>query len=171
MRRQFSVSMGALLVALALVWGCQSGNAATDGPKSTDDSEALSLPNEDATAKPAQPKVIGQGANVDLAEQRDPARTTVFDFTSEYCPPCRRIAPYLDKLHEGREDVTVVKVDINRPGTRGIDWGSPTAQQFGLQSIPHFKVMDKEGVLIAEGNVAWELVVKWITDMEQPGGR
>ena len=158
----------AALVAVVAALGCQSGNAATDGNSKPEAQQELAT---DGEAKPDSPKIIGQGAAVDLAQERDPGRTTVFDFTSEYCPPCRRIAPYLEKLHASREDVTVVKVDINRPDVRGIDWGSPTARQFGLQQIPHFKVMNPEGVLIAEGNVAWELVVKWITALEEPQGR
>jgi thioredoxin len=169
MRRK-SIPIRALpsIAVLTLVLGCQSGNAATEEPQP---GKAQSQPTTTLTAKPQSPKVIGQGAEIDLATQRDPERTTVFDFTSAYCPPCQRIAPYLDKLHEGRDDVAVVKVDINRPDTRGIDWASPTARQFGLQQIPHFKVMDKEGTIIAEGNMAWDLVVKWIMAMDQPGGR
>jgi thiol-disulfide isomerase/thioredoxin len=160
--------LGLALAAAFAILGCQSGNAATDG---TAEKSSETQAPADAQNKPDTPKIIGQGATVNLADERDPARTTVFDFTSEYCPPCRRIAPYLEKLHDGREDVTVVKVDINRPDVRGIDWGSPTARQFGLQQIPHFKVMNQEGELIAEGNVAWDLVVKWISAMEETGSR
>lgn len=169
MRHDFtSPKHWAALVAVVAALGCQSGNAATDS--NPDKSVGQELPAGEQ-GKPESPKVIGQGQAVDLAQERDPGRTTVFDFTSEYCPPCRRIAPYLEKLHDSRADVAVVKVDINRPDVRGIDWGSPTARQFGLQQIPHFKVMNPEGVLIAEGNVAWDLVVKWITALEEPQGR
>jgi thiol-disulfide isomerase/thioredoxin len=169
MRHEFArFGLGLTLAVAFVALGCQSGNAATDG-----NTERVPVTEAPAGAlnKPDTPKIIGQGATVNLADERDPGRTTVFDFTSEYCPPCRRIAPYLEKLHDGREDVTVVKVDINRPEVRGIDWGSPTARQFGLQQIPHFKVMNQEGELIAEGNVAWDLVVKWISAMEETGSR
>jgi len=63
--------------------------------------------------------------------------------------------------------VAVVKVDFNGPGLRRIDWGSSVAKQFGLTSIPHFKVFDGEGTLLAEGRPAWDMVVGWINEVMQ----
>jgi thiol-disulfide isomerase/thioredoxin len=102
---------------------------------------------------------IAHGKEVNLANFVVSGRTTIFDFTSEYCPPCRAIAPRLHKLHADRADIVVVEVDINRPGIRGIDWGSPVAKQYGLQSIPHFKVYSPSGQLQAEGDEAYGLVM------------
>ena len=81
-------------------------------------------------------------------------KTTIFDFTSEYCPPCRAIAPRLHKLHEERADIVVVEVDINRPGVQGIDWESPVVAQYGLHSIPAFRIYGPNGQLLAEGDEA-----------------
>jgi thiol-disulfide isomerase/thioredoxin len=99
-------------------------------------------------------QVIGQGARVNLSDYVVRGKTTVFDFYSEYCPPCRAIAPALEKLAQSRSDVVVVKVDINRPGVRGIDWRSPTAEQFRIRSIPHFKIYGPDGRLKAEDKPA-----------------
>jgi hypothetical protein len=44
----------------------------------------------------------------------------------------------------------VVKVDINRPGVKKIDWDSPVAKQYGMGSIPRFKIYGPDGKLIAE---------------------
>lgn len=108
---------------------------------------------------------IAQGEKVNLADYAVPGKTTVFDFTSEYCPPCRAIAPDLEKVHRTRADVVVVAVDINRPGVKGIDWKSPVAQQYGLHSIPHFKVYGPDGKLQVEDQPnnpkARALVSKW----------
>ena len=57
-----------------------------------------------------------------------------------------------------REDVAVVKVDINRPEHKGIDWKSPVAQQYALQSVPNFKVYGPDGKLVAEGKDAAKMV-------------
>jgi hypothetical protein len=65
------------------------------------------------------------------------------------------------KLHKTRDDIAVVKVDINRPGVKGIDWHSPVAKQFQLESIPHFKVYGPDGTLKAEGDAADEMVTGW----------
>lgn len=102
------------------------------------------------SAKAAKPAHISMGAEVKLADHLVAGKTVIFDFYSDYCPPCVAIAPELEKLHAKRADVVVVKVDINRPGIKGIDWKSPVAQQYNLRSIPHFKVYGPDGKLRAE---------------------
>ena len=112
--------------------------------------------------KPAKPEKIAHGERVELRDYLVPGKITVFDFTSEYCPPCRAISPKLDELHARRADIVVVKVDINRPDTKGIDWVSPVALQYNLQGIPHFKVYNPKGELVAEGEKATEMVFEWL---------
>ena len=115
--------------------------------------------------KGAKPRRIAAGEQVNLADYLVPGKTTVFDFTSEFCPPCRTIAPMLEKVHVTRADVAVVAVDINRPSVKGIDWKSPVAQQYGLRSIPHFKVYGPDGTLLAEDKPddakARAMITKW----------
>jgi thiol-disulfide isomerase/thioredoxin len=122
---------------------------------------ATSSAHAETKTKHAEPERIAFGQEVDISQYLVPGKTVVFDFTSEYCPPCRAIAPYLDKLHADRADVVVVKVDINREGHKGIDWNSPVADQYKLRSIPHFKVYGPDGQLQAEGNPAREMVTAW----------
>ena len=112
----------------------------------------------DARTKPEKPEKISHGAEVKITDYLVSGKTVIFDFTSEYCPPCRAIAPKLDALHASREDVVVVKVDINRPETKGIDWQSPVAQQYGMKSIPYFKVYGPDGKLVADGKEASAMV-------------
>jgi thiol-disulfide isomerase/thioredoxin len=117
-------------------------------------------------AKPAKPLHVSMGAPVKLNDYLVPGKTVVFDFYSDYCGPCKVIAPKLEALHEKRADIIVVKVDINRPGVRGIDWKSPVAKQYGLNSIPHLKIYGPDGKLMAEdgekGAKARELVMGWL---------
>jgi thiol-disulfide isomerase/thioredoxin len=103
-----------------------------------------------AASKGTEPAHIAQGQVVDLSTQTVPGKTTVFDFTSKYCGPCQMYNEPLAKLHASRADVAVVKVDINRPDVKGIDWKSPVAKQYSLQSIPHFKIYGPDGKLVAE---------------------
>jgi len=112
--------------------------------------------------KGEKPIKISHGEEVQIAEYVVEGKTTIFDFTSKFCPPCERISPMLDKLHADRADVVVVKVDINRPDVRGIDWRSPVARQYSLNSIPHFKVYGPDGKLQVEGDEAYEVVNKMI---------
>ncbi len=116
--------------------------------------------------KDDKPLAIAQGAAVNLADFLVPGKITIFDFTSEYCPPCRGYAQPLLLLHQRRTDIAVVKVDINRPEYHKIDWNSPVARQYGIHSIPHFKIYGPDGKLQAEDslkeNPARRMVDRWI---------
>ena len=113
-------------------------------------------------AKGAEPLTIAKGQEVKLEDFAVPGKTTIFDFYSEFCPPCRAIAPLVKKLHETRADIAVVEVDINRPGVEGIDWKSPVAKEFQLDSIPHFKIYGADGKPQLEGDAARAKVVEWL---------
>lgn len=108
--------------------------------------------------KSATPSRIAFGAEVNLADYAVPGKTTIFDFTSKYCPPCVALAPKLHQLHAQRADVAVVEVDVNRPGVSGIDWGSPLVRQFGLESIPAFQVYGPDRKLKAKEDDARGMV-------------
>jgi thiol-disulfide isomerase/thioredoxin len=116
--------------------------------------------------KPAKPQHISHGEKVNLQDYVVPGKTTVFDFYSDYCPPCVRIAPELEKLHAKRADIVVIKVDINRPGVKGIDWESAVAKQHVKGGIPHFKIFGPDGKLIAEDGPtmrrAADMVGRWL---------
>lgn len=99
-----------------------------------------------------------EGETVDLAHHLVAGKLNIIDFHSDYCAPAQAVAPSLHKLSTVAPDLVVRKVDINRPGTRGIDWNSPVSQQYRLRSIPHFKIYDANGELLAEGAEAKEQV-------------
>ena len=105
--------------------------------------------------KQAEPHHISEGAEVNLNDYLVPGKTVVFDFTSKFCGPCQAYNQPLQDLHAKRADLVVVKVDINRPDVRGIDWQSPVARQFDLHSIPHFKVYGPKGNLLAEDRIVF----------------
>lgn len=108
-------------------------------------------------------KVIGKGEQVTLEDHLVPGKTTIVDFSSEFCGPCRQLAPRLEALADQRADIAVVKVDINRPGQVGIDWQSPVARQFSLTSIPYLRVYGPDGKLQLEGRPAMQQVMQWLT--------
>jgi thiol-disulfide isomerase/thioredoxin len=119
--------------------------------------------------KPAKPAHVAKGQPVKLADYLVPGKTVIFDFYSDFCGPCVQVAPALEQLHRARSDVVVVKVDINRPGVKGIDWRSPVAQQYSLQSIPHFKVYGPDGKLKAEDGPTSDRARKMVFAMLQNG--
>ena len=120
--------------------------------------------------KGEKPLVISQGAAVNLGEFLVPGKYTVFDFTSEYCPPCRAYAEPLLALHQQRADIAVVKIDINREDIHRIDWDSPVAKEFDLHSIPHFRIYGPTGTLVADDQpnnpLARQMINKWISALQ-----
>lgn len=153
-------SLATLFTVLLLAACSGSGNADGDTAQA-----ATAETGAFAVSADGHPLRISQGEQIQLTDYVIEGEYTVFDFMSDYCPPCTRIAPWMNRLHNERPGVNVIKVDINRPGVRGIDWKSPVAAQFGLSSIPHFKVMDAEGNLVAEGDKAWEMLVAWLEEL------
>lgn len=112
--------------------------------------------------EPASAAPITRGEAVDIERHLVKGKTVVFDFYSDFCGPCRQVGPRLEKLDTRREDLVVVRVDINRPAVQGIDWNSPVARQYGLHSIPHFVIYSPDGKKLAEGQEASAQVYKML---------
>lgn len=93
-----------------------------------------------------------------------PGQVTVIEFYSPFCPPCIRIAPLMEQLSQSRPELTIKKININRPEVTGIDWRSPLAQQYKLRSVPYFTIFNPQGKLIAEGNAALEQIERWLRE-------
>ncbi len=103
-----------------------------------------------------------EGQEIEIKEHLVAGKLNIIDFYSEFCPPCKAIAPMLEELVTKDPGVVVGKVDINRPGGRGIDWNSPVAQQYKLRSIPYFKIYDAQGKLVSQGQEAKQQLIKML---------
>jgi len=110
---------------------------------------AMSSPAKSGLHKP-EPLRISHGERVDIRTYATSGKYTVFDFYSDYCPPCRALKPKLEEMHATHDDVNLVVVDVNRPGVRGIDWQAPVVQQYDLHSIPHLVVYGPQGKIVAQ---------------------
>jgi thiol-disulfide isomerase/thioredoxin len=83
--------------------------------------------------------VISEGGRaVDLARITVPGKVTIVDFYADWCGPCRRISPELDRMARGDADVVLRKVDI-------VKWGTPVTAQYGIRSVPSVRVYDRSG--------------------------
>jgi thioredoxin 1 len=65
------------------------------------------------------------------------------DFWAPWCGPCRIVAPHLEELNDEREDLRVVKLNVDdNPGT---------ASKYGIMSIPTM-------ILFKNGQVAKQVI-------------
>ena len=62
------------------------------------------------------------------AEVLESETPILVDFWAPWCAPCRAIAPLLEEIAEGRDDVRIVKLNV--------DENQVTAAQFQILSIP-----------------------------------
>jgi thiol-disulfide isomerase/thioredoxin len=102
------------------------------------------------------------GQEIEILQFIQQKKTTIFDFYSEYCGPCRRISPLLQQLDKRRDDILVYKVDINRPNIQEIDWGSPVARQYNIHSVPYFLIYGPSGNLTHKGRKAYDEINRLI---------
>jgi thiol-disulfide isomerase/thioredoxin len=117
-------------------------------------------------ALPAQAGVIDgnsgkTGQTIDVKQFVKPGQTTIIDFWSKNCAPCMKLGPMLDAMAAKRPKTQVVKLNIDRPGSSGIDFDSPLAKQYSIQGIPHLMVFDESGKLKAQGREALNMVLEW----------
>ncbi len=103
------------------------------------------------------------GAEVDIERYTVKRKITIFDFYSQYCGPCRKISPLLEQLDDKRDDIVVVKIDINRENVRGIDWAAPVVKQYQIRSVPHFVIYD-DRAKTHSGRAAYSQVMQYLRD-------
>ncbi len=77
------------------------------------------------------------------AEVLEAGQPVLVDFWAPWCGPCRIIAPHLEELNGERDDLTVVKLNV--------DENPQTAAKYGIMSIPTL-------ILFKNGEVAKQVV-------------
>ena len=64
------------------------------------------------------------------AEVLESELPVLVDFTAAWCPPCRAMNPVLDAIAADRDDVRIVKLDV--------DDNQETAIRYGVRGMPTF---------------------------------
>ena len=79
------------------------------------------------------------------------------DFWAEWCGPCKVMSPIVDQVAEelGGDKIKLVKINV--------DQNQQLAEQFGIMSIPSFKLF-KNGQIVSEfvGSRPKEAVIQFI---------
>lgn len=145
------VAVLALLAGLA----CGSPPAPEASPQAQDPPPDLRVANAERPGEALELRAI-------LSKDR----TTLVEFYSDQCPPCREMEPVLEYLAEQNRELAIRRVDIDRRGHTGIDFDSPVAEQFGVHSVPGFHVYAPGGRLVAHGDAARAQVQQWYSEAQ-----
>ena len=62
-------------------------------------------------------------------------KKVILDFYADWCGPCRMLGPVLEKIADERDDVAVVKVNV--------DNDPALAEAYGVTSIPALFIIEK----------------------------
>jgi thioredoxin 1 len=77
------------------------------------------------------------------AEVLESPQPVLVDFWAPWCGPCRIVAPHLEELNSERDDLRVVKLNV--------DDNPATAAKYGIMSIPTL-------IVFKNGEVAKQIV-------------
>ncbi|MEA2417865.1 MAG: thioredoxin 1 [Thermoleophilaceae bacterium] len=77
------------------------------------------------------------------AEVLEADKPVLVDFWAPWCGPCRIVAPHLEELAVEREDLTIVKLNV--------DENPQVSAQYGVMSIPTL-------LLFKHGQVAHQII-------------
>ncbi len=110
------------------------------------------------------------GKDVALSDYAGKGKYVLVDFWASWCPPCRAEMPKLVKMYEDfkGKDFEIVGLSLDRDGEawkKGIKdlnitwpqisdlkyWDSEIASTYGISSIPHLMIIDKDGKILARG--------------------
>ncbi len=120
-----------------------------------------------------------EGANASLADYAGKGKYVLVDFWASWCPPCRAEMPKLVeayKLNKGKAfEIVGISLDkTNDDWVKGIKnlniswpqisdlkfWDSELAAAYGVNSIPHLVLLDKDGKILARGLSADQAIEK-----------
>ncbi|HHX16398.1 MAG TPA: thioredoxin [Mollicutes bacterium] len=79
------------------------------------------------------------------------------DFFAEWCGPCKMLSPTLDALSNQRDDVKIVKVNVDEQGD--------LARRFGIMSVPTL-LLYKDGINVGQksGFQTIDMLNSWIEE-------
>jgi len=106
-----------------------------------------------SSPKPSLKPLNRPGQDADFTSYFTPERISIVYFYADWCPACRNLNPVMDAINAQVPDMQVLFMNIG-------DWNTPVTQQYGITSVPHLKIYDKGGNLLAEGRSAKEWLLQ-----------
>jgi thioredoxin 1 len=134
--------------------GLEDGAFTVAGPKGVQQHVAavevtdlmVSTQNTDAPSQSSPPSSRPKPAPASPASSRPPAKgsiqpehgkITIVDFYADWCGPCRKISPVLEKIADGNSDIALQKINIDKH--------RDLAREYNVTAIPRIIIYDKNG--------------------------
>ena len=91
-------------------------------------------------------------------------RLLLIEFYADWCPPCKELAPILEKIAEEKSDIVAIyKIDIDR--------NRELSNSFRVNGIPYVAfVKNKENIFSLTGLYPKHMYLKVIEQFEESGG-
>ncbi len=84
-------------------------------------------------------------------------KPVLVDFWASWCMPCKQLKPTIEEIGKERDDIDVVKVNI--------DEAEEKPQEYGVRSVPNVNLfVDGEVVESFVGNRSKEDINEWIDE-------
>ncbi len=119
----------------------------TDLTVSSKNTDAPSPPRSERGKPPPPPPSRPRPAPVPASSSRrppakgsirpQPGKITIVDFYADWCGPCRKISPVLEKIAEDNSDIALQKVNIDKH--------RDLAREYNVTAIPRIIIYDKDG--------------------------
>lgn len=101
---------------------------------------AAASPGDDSEVK----LIAARGEAVEVTDHLVPGKFTVVDFYADWCPSCRTLSPYLERVARARDEVVLRKVNV-------VNWSTPVVAKYRVTALPYLQMYDPGGKLIADG--------------------
>lgn len=106
----------------------------------TSDERYVAPPPPPPRPKSATASVTGARSPASGSIQPERGKITIVDFYADWCGPCRKIGPVLEKIAEGNSDIVLQKINVDKH--------RDLMQEYNVNGIPHIIIYDKQADVV-----------------------
>ena len=83
--------------------------------------------------------------------------TVLIDFYADWCGPCKMLLPIIEDFSKGHEEITIIKVNVDKY--------PDIAQKYGVMTIPTL-ILYKDNKLVKKqvGFISLDALEKWVSE-------
>ena len=106
------------------------------------------------------------GQRFELRDYLTRNATTAVVFYSEHSAPSLTLLQTLESMSETDSELAVNYINLDRRGTKDVDWNSPLARQHRINILPHVLIYE-DGKLVRQGHPARKYILQRMDRLEK----